>query len=66
MGTRLAIDIANKIEDVSGIILIDGSRFADEQSYPDIINAFEKSIKKENFNKVLEHIFSEMFFFRTV
>ena len=62
MGTRLAIDIANKIDNVSGIILVDGSRFSDEQSYPDIINAFEKSIKKESFNKILEHMFSEMFF----
>ena len=62
MGTRLAIDIANKIENVYGIILVDGSRFADEQLYPDVINAFEKSIKKGSFNKVLEHMFSQMFF----
>lgn len=62
MGTRLAIDIANKIDNVSGIVLVDGSRFADEQTYPDIINAFEKSIKKESYDKALEHMFSQMFF----
>ena len=33
MGTRLAIDIASKIKNAAGLILVDGSRFCDYEEY---------------------------------
>ena len=33
MGTRLAIDIASKIKNAAGLILVDGSRFCDYETY---------------------------------
>ena len=62
MGTRLAIDIANKINNAFGIILIDGSRFSDENLYGDTIKTFEDAIIKESYISVLENMFASMFF----
>ena len=33
MGTRLAIDISKKVKNVFGLILVDGSRFSDKNTY---------------------------------
>ena len=62
MGTRLAIDIANKINNAFGIILIDGSRFSNENLYGDTIKTFEDAIIKESYIIILEKMFSSMFF----
>jgi len=62
MGTRLAIDIANKINNAFGIILIDGSRFSNENLYGDTIKTFEDAITKESYITVLENMFASMFF----
>ena len=62
MGTRLAIDIANKIKNCSGLILVDGSKFSDCNSYFKTLEAFENSIDQETYLSVLENMFSSMFF----
>jgi len=62
MGTRLVIDIANKIKSCVGLILVDGSRFSNMSSYGETIKAFETSIAKDSYFKVLEKMFSSMFF----
>tara|TARA_B100000161_G_C33450233_1_gene368768 strand:- start:228 stop:356 length:129 start_codon:yes stop_codon:yes gene_type:complete len=41
MGTRLTIGIASKIKNVAGLILIDGSRFCDYETYFKILSNFE-------------------------
>ena len=33
MGTRLAIDVANKIKNCFGLVLVDGSRFSNYETY---------------------------------
>tara|TARA_B110000971_G_scaffold95651_1_gene98364 strand:+ start:193 stop:834 length:642 start_codon:yes stop_codon:yes gene_type:complete len=62
MGTRLAIDIANKINNAFGIILVDGSRFSNENLYGDTIKTFEDAIAKESYITILENMFASMFF----
>jgi non-heme chloroperoxidase len=62
MGTRIAIDIANKINNAKGIILIDGSRFSDIDLYGNTIKEFETSILNNSYITVLEEMFSSMFF----
>ena len=62
MGTRLAIDVANKIKNCSGLILIDGSRFSDYNSYFKTLETFENLIHKETYSSVLKNMFSSMFF----
>jgi pimeloyl-ACP methyl ester carboxylesterase len=62
MGTRLAIDVANKIINCSGLILVDGSRFSDCNSYFKTLQAFENSIHQKTYLSVLENMFSCMFF----
>ena len=62
MGTRLAIDIANKINNAFGIILVDGSKFSNENLYGDTIKTFEDAITKESYITVLENMFASMFF----
>ena len=62
MGTRLAIDIANKINNAFGIVLVDGSRFANENFYGDTIKTFEDAIANESYITVLENMFASMFF----
>ena len=65
MGTRLAIDIANKINNCSGLILVDGSRFSDYNSYFKTLEVFENSIHQETYLSVLKNMFSCMFFSKT-
>ena len=62
MGTRLAIDVANKIKNCSGLILVDGSRFCDYNSYFKTLETFEKSIDQETYSSVLKKMFYSMFF----
>ena len=62
MGTRLAIDVANKIKNCSGLILVDGSRFSDYDSYFKTLERFENSIHQETYSSVLKNMFSSMFF----
>ena len=49
MGTRLTIGIASKIKNVAGLILIDGSRFCDYETYFKILSNFENWLKHSNF-----------------
>ena len=62
MGTRLAIDIASKIKNISGLILVDGSRFSNYETYFEVLSNFENSLKQSNFQSVLTKMFSSMFF----
>jgi pimeloyl-ACP methyl ester carboxylesterase len=62
MGTRLAIDLANKIKNCSGLILVDGSRFSDYNSYFKTLEVFENSIQERTYLSVLKNMFSSMFF----
>ena len=54
--------IANKIKNCSGLILVDGSKFSDCNSYFKTLEAFENSIDQETYLSVLENMFSSMFF----
>ncbi len=62
MGTRLAIDIASKINNVAGLILVDGSRFCDYEKYFEVLSNFENSLKQNNYQSLLKNMFSSMFF----
>ena len=64
MGTRLAIDIASKIKNVAGLILIDGSRFCNYETYFKILSNFENSSKQNNYQSILQNMFSSMFFLK--
>ena len=62
MGTRLAIDIASKIKNAAGLILVDGSRFCDYERYFKVLSNFENSLKQSNYQSILKNMFSSMFF----
>ena len=62
MGNRLAIDIASKIKNVTGLILVDGSRFCDYETYFEVLSNFENSLKQNNYQSLLKNMFSSMFF----
>ncbi len=62
MGTRLAIDIASKIKNSAGLILVDGSRFCDYETYFKVLSNFENSLKQNNYQSLLKNMFSSMFF----
>tara|TARA_B100001564_G_scaffold121795_1_gene101655 strand:- start:239 stop:1045 length:807 start_codon:yes stop_codon:yes gene_type:complete len=62
MGTRLAIDISNKVKNVFGLILVDGSRFSDQNTYFQALRSFENSIHQHSYQSVLQNMFSSMFF----
>ena len=62
MGTRLAIDIASKIKNSAGLILVDGSRFCDYETYFKVLSNFENSLKQNNYQSILQNMFSSMFF----
>ena len=47
MRNRLAIDIASKIKNVTGLILVDGCRFFDYEKYFEVLNNFKKLIEAE-------------------
>ncbi len=49
MGTRLAIYIASKMKNVAGLILVDGSRFCDYETYYKVLINFENSLKQSNY-----------------
>ena len=51
MRNRLAIDIASKIKNVTGLILVDGCRFFDYEKYFEVLNNFKKLIEKI-FNRI--------------
>ena len=53
MGTRLAIDIASKIKNAAGLILVDGSRFCDYEKYFEVLSNFENSLKQNNYQSIL-------------
>ena len=61
-GTRLAIDIASKIKNTAGLILVDGSRFCDYEEYFEVLSNFENSLKQNNYQSLLKNMFSSMFF----
>jgi len=62
MGTRVAIDMASKIKNLNGLILVDGSRFSNFENYFDELSAFEKSLKNSDYESILRKMFSSMFF----
>ena len=62
MGTRIAIDMANKVSNVSGIILVDGSRFSNYETYFSELSNFENSLNEYNYKSILTTMFSSMFF----
>ena len=62
MGTRLAIDIASKIKNAAGLILVDGSRFCDYEKYFEVLSNFENSLKQNSYQSLLKNMFSSMFF----
>ena len=62
MGTRLAIDLANKVKNVSGLILIDGSKFSSCKTYFNSISEFEKLLSQNDYKSILKNMFSSMFF----
>ena len=62
MGTRLAIDVANKIKNCFGLILVDGSRFSNYETYFKTLETFEKSVHQDSYSSVLTNMFSSMFF----
>ena len=64
MGTRLAIDIASKIKNAAGLILVDGSRFCDYETYFEVLSNFENSLKQNNYQSLLKNMFSSMFFLK--
>ena len=65
MGTRLAIDIASKIKNAAGLILVDGSRFCDYETYFKVLSNFENSLKQNNYQSILQNMFSSLFFFES-
>jgi len=62
MGTRLAIDVANKIKNCFGLVLVDGSRFSNYETYFKTLETFENSIHQDTYSSVLKNMFSSMFF----
>ena len=62
MGTRLAIDLANKVKNVSGLILIDGSKFSSCKTYFNSISEFENLLSQNDYKSILTNMFSSMFF----
>ena len=64
MGTRLAIDIVSKMKNVAGLILVDVSRFCDYEKYFKVLSNFENSSKQNNYQSILQNMFSSMFFLK--
>ena len=64
MGTRLAINIASKIKNAAGLILVDGSRFCDYETYFEVLSNFENLLKQNNYQSLLKNMFSSMFFLK--
>ena len=63
MGTRIAVYLANLLKNRTiGLVLVDGSKFCDQNNYSEIINKFENSIKENKYEDVLSEMFSEMIF----
>ena len=62
IGTRLAIDIASKIKNAAGLILVDGSKFCYYETYFEVLSNLENSLKQNNYQSLLKNIFSSMFF----
>ena len=62
MGTRLAIDLANKIKNVCGLILVDGSKFGNFETYFNSISEFENLVSQNDYKSILTNMFSSMFF----
>lgn len=62
MGTRVAIDIASKINNLHGLILVDGSRFSNYETYFDELSSFENSLNGQDYESILSQMFSSMFF----
>ena len=60
--TRLAIDLANKVKNVSGLILVDGSKFSIYKTYYNSISEFENLLRKNDYKSILTNMFSSMFF----
>ena len=61
MGTRVAIDMATKIKNLNGLILVDGSRFSNFENYFDELGAFEKSLKNSDYGSILRKCFLPFF-----
>ena len=62
MGTRLAIDLANKVKNVSGLILVDGSKFSSLKIYFNSLSEFENLLSQNDCKSILKNMFSSMFF----
>ena len=63
MGTRVAINLSYRhAEKTLGLVLVDGSKFSDFQSYGKVITDFENSIEKNNYILILKKMFGTMFF----
>ena len=62
MGTRIAIDLANKVKNVSGLILVDGSKFSSLKTYFNSISEFESLLSQNDYKYILKNMFSSMFF----
>jgi len=55
-------NIASKIKNAAGLILVDGSRFCDYETYFKVLSNFENSLKQNNYQSLLKNMFSSMFF----
>ena len=63
MGTRVAINLCHRHQKKTlGLVLVDGSKFANLQTYGKVIADFENSIKENDYDLILNKMFSKMFF----
>ena len=50
------------MKNVTGLILVDGSRFCNYETYFKVLSNFENSLKQNNYQSILQNMFSSMFF----
>ena len=63
MGTRIAINLAYKFKKSTlGLVLVDGSKFADIENFGKVISQFENSIVEKDYMFLIKKMFSSMFF----
>ena len=63
MGTRIAINLSYKFRKRTlGLVLVDGSKFADIENFGEVISHFEKTIFEKDYLFLLKQMFSSMFF----
>tara|TARA_Y100001970_G_C14058512_1_gene762883 strand:- start:126 stop:926 length:801 start_codon:yes stop_codon:yes gene_type:complete len=63
MGTRVAINLCQRLKDQTlGLVLIDGSKISDIDTYGKTISNFENTIYYGSYKRELRKMFNEMFF----